>query len=566
MTGSDPTPSDFKIPWFKLAKSMFAILSRLDNEGRVSKNGGKNGEIPNISTVNERISLFKNFLSLSPVPSPTPGKMNQETLGNALGAPDSIPNVPLEQVFPTMFQIPGIIDELISNEEIMTQIVQSMMEVLFPKRKKMHDQLEGIKNQITDPLIKKALNIYQREFPKAEMVDKGKLKNIIKEMNEHSSNLTSIDAMLDTSSYESLGLAGHRTTFRDLMISIHAKRDLLLRMDDKGIQEVMDNLVRRSFAPMVEDYLKLILATVLNIKAIAVNDAPYPFTKTLGYYARHLKARGKAWDLIDIRNALHEPVKVAIDRSSKEVFIVLYLSRRDKNEIVYQDEEVSFELDELKEIITGFCSCAFYFNFDVNLFLNEVESPGLPNDKVVDEVKARLGSVFSDKAKLQGFCQAVGAIFQIMMKDSVSQTEAFVSKVLMAGVVGLMGGDKSIKERMIDEALAITGIEFEWVVTTAASFILGPIIDHDIAARLMNFAVSRDGADPLPRFGLAYLLAEEGKKDEAIANLAIVISKDPTYKKHAKNEKVFDSMREDPRFKKLVEGDALPALPQKESS
>ncbi|MFC2033120.1 tetratricopeptide repeat protein [Chloroflexota bacterium] len=56
-------------------------------------------------------------------------------------------------------------------------------------------------------------------------------------------------------------------------------------------------------------------------------------------------------------------------------------------------------------------------------------------------------------------------------------------------------------------------------------------------------------------YNLACLLSLQEKTDDALANLEKVIIKDKKYQEDAKTDKDFDNIKEDPRFKKLIEPD-----------
>ena len=62
-------------------------------------------------------------------------------------------------------------------------------------------------------------------------------------------------------------------------------------------------------------------------------------------------------------------------------------------------------------------------------------------------------------------------------------------------------------------------------------------------------------SDPSALYNLACLFSIQGKPDDALAYLETAIDKDEKYREDAKTDEDFDNIREDPRFKKLIESD-----------
>ncbi len=75
--------------------------------------------------------------------------------------------------------------------------------------------------------------------------------------------------------------------------------------------------------------------------------------------------------------------------------------------------------------------------------------------------------------------------------------------------------------------------------------------DEALADHNRALEIKPDYASPL--YNLACLFSLQGNVDEAFSYLEKAISKDKKYKEMAKKDKDFDNIRDDPRFKKLIE-------------
>lgn len=78
---------------------------------------------------------------------------------------------------------------------------------------------------------------------------------------------------------------------------------------------------------------------------------------------------------------------------------------------------------------------------------------------------------------------------------------------------------------------------------------------YDEALADFNHALELKPDDPSPIYNLACLFSVQQKIDDALAYLERAISKDEKYREMAKTDKDFDNIRDDPRFKKLIESD-----------
>ena len=77
--------------------------------------------------------------------------------------------------------------------------------------------------------------------------------------------------------------------------------------------------------------------------------------------------------------------------------------------------------------------------------------------------------------------------------------------------------------------------------------------DEALADFNRSIEIKPDNAGPL--YDLACLFSLWGKTDDALAYLEKAISKDKKYREDAKTDEDFDNIRDDPRFKKLIETD-----------
>src|SRR5271157_1694579 len=473
--------------------------------------------------------------------------------------PVEIPDIPVDEAFLSM--LPAVFSQFstLMDEGMKDQFIDLMVDSLFPSRKMLQDYIMWMITQTSDKLLKKVLSKYSTVFPKAEIACKPRLTELIKEVVKRSESMTSPDSILESSSYDSLGLAGHRTTFRDLMISIRGKRELLLGMDEKK--------VLRNLGPSEERFSKLILAMIANIKALIKGKTPCPFTNTIGFYKNLLKIHEKSWNIMDIRNGLHNPIEVRIDRESKKIIVLLHLERHDKNGNVKKREDVLIELNELREKITNFCTIVTLILADCQLFLEENEDISEEIDAnipIFNETtfKERLKEIFLDKEKTQYFWNGIYVTYYILLKKSLTPLETFMSKVILAQTSYLLIGDRDIEEKMVDEALSVEGLTAQNIVQGAVNFVLGPHKDNALAYKIVNRAIEIDGNDAMARFVRAHLLIAEEKSGETIQDLELAISKDPAYKERVKNDHSFDNIRENPRFMKLIEDILLPHEPE----
>ncbi|MBA7711037.1 Photosystem I assembly protein Ycf3 [subsurface metagenome] len=78
---------------------------------------------------------------------------------------------------------------------------------------------------------------------------------------------------------------------------------------------------------------------------------------------------------------------------------------------------------------------------------------------------------------------------------------------------------------------------------------------YDEALADFNHALELKPDDPSTLYNLACLFSLWGKTDDALDNLEKAIDKDKKYKEKANKDEDFDNIREDPRFKKLIESD-----------
>jgi tetratricopeptide (TPR) repeat protein len=78
---------------------------------------------------------------------------------------------------------------------------------------------------------------------------------------------------------------------------------------------------------------------------------------------------------------------------------------------------------------------------------------------------------------------------------------------------------------------------------------------YDEALADFNRSLELKPDNPDTIYDLACVFSLEGKTDDAVAYLEKAISKDKKYREDAKTDKDFDNIREDPRFKKLIESE-----------
>ncbi len=78
---------------------------------------------------------------------------------------------------------------------------------------------------------------------------------------------------------------------------------------------------------------------------------------------------------------------------------------------------------------------------------------------------------------------------------------------------------------------------------------------YDEALADFNLCLELEPGDPSTLYNLACLFSAWGKTDDALAYLEKAIDKDEKYREDAKTDEDFDNIRNDPRFKKLIEPD-----------
>ena len=76
---------------------------------------------------------------------------------------------------------------------------------------------------------------------------------------------------------------------------------------------------------------------------------------------------------------------------------------------------------------------------------------------------------------------------------------------------------------------------------------------YDEALADYNHSLELESDDPTTLYNLACLFSLTGRTDESLANLEKAIDLDKQNREDAKTDKDFDNIRDDPRFKKLIE-------------
>lgn len=82
---------------------------------------------------------------------------------------------------------------------------------------------------------------------------------------------------------------------------------------------------------------------------------------------------------------------------------------------------------------------------------------------------------------------------------------------------------------------------------------------YEEAAEQYRAATAIDPSHPWPHYNLACLYSLQGKKEDALAELAFAIERHPPFRDEAKTDGDFDPLRDDPRFIALVGDETDPA-------
>jgi len=132
--------------------------------------------------------------------------------------------------------------------------------------------------------------------------------------------------LLSFSSYNKLGIDSQHIeemTILEFLEFFYNKTEKLLELQDNEIKDIVSEFIRR-FNTLIESYLKLILAAIVNLEKIIDNDKFVSFHNTLGFFARSLNLdRIYLGNYLDLRNSIsHRDFIVdKIDRIQNQIEI-----------------------------------------------------------------------------------------------------------------------------------------------------------------------------------------------------------------------------------------------------
>jgi hypothetical protein len=177
-----------------------------------------------------------------------------------------------------------------------------------------------------DPFEEQIRARFKEAFDKALMKNERAIVKLFFELQKSIAHKEKLLDLLSFSSYNKLGIDSQHIeemTILEFLEFLYNKTEKLLELQDNEIKDIVSEFIRR-FNTLIESYLKLILAAIVNLEKIIDNDKFVSFHNTLGFFARSLNLdRIYLGNYLDLRNSIsHRDFIVdKIDRIQKQIEI-----------------------------------------------------------------------------------------------------------------------------------------------------------------------------------------------------------------------------------------------------
>lgn len=252
-----------------------------------------------------------------------------------------------------------------------------------------------------DPFEESIRNKFIEEYEKAintnqERVDalfEALLNSIIEQLNSQE--------LLEYSRYTEIGFENivfENLTWTDFFSILMEKENIILKNDDKKIKDIVKDLLRR-FGEAIENYLKIVLASITNLSKISKNQKLVSFHKNLGKYYKLMNLnRSYLGDYIDIRNSIfHNSTFVFPDKLSKKITIKFIFQRYRKKKRQFYDLKDLFSKFKRFNTFTSY----FLKFFEAYLFERYLENDNQNRAELLKKIREQINLVVNDKYKLR---------------------------------------------------------------------------------------------------------------------------------------------------------------------
>lgn len=270
--------------------------------------------------------------------------------------PNDLINITLPQY---ISKIKNIVDQP-QNLEHFKQIITNLNETIS-KFFSFEYLLNILSLPLDDSFVDEIKNKFLEEFKEAVITDSDKTKRLFQDLLKVIKDQPKPRELFKFSSYERIGFSLselEQLPLLELFNKFIMKESDLLKLDKDETKDIIGDLLRR-LRESIETYLKVILASILNLSLISSKSKIISFHERFIYYINALDLKGRYnGDYLDLRHAIaHNSYRIYINNQIK----ISMIFTRQKKGLKLSSVKLNYTLQDLRKRFKIFNSFVFLF-------------------------------------------------------------------------------------------------------------------------------------------------------------------------------------------------------------
>ncbi len=355
----------------------------------------------------------------------------------------------------------------------------------------------------------------------------------------------------DSSQYRRLGMEQKNPSLKQVFEAIFKKDEILFDLPEEEIRTIVIRLCK-DYASAIEEHLKLILATVVNLNRIGLGEELVPFDYELGFYTSELHI-ARTWnelDLLDFRNVnTHRiPGVTQINKTTKELTILFTLSGHDPQGLELPSRTYTYSWKAFLNEFKRFISLSSLFDQYFDVLYAEIERDGKEPD---DERPRRLEQIKNDPALAREYVKRLGLAIQystMPTRTPEQEAEMWLNQATLSKILG----EYQAAESDFHRAIAAKPDSPVPYANFAVFYMQIPARDLCKAREYLERAQEIAPEDANVLYNLACINSLENNPDKALSLLQAATGKESKYRTSASTDHDFDAIRDSPRFQRLI--------------